>query len=164
VALFGHSLGALWALEAASKLDPVALVTAGCHPPRPGLGIPPIISTDEQDREFCRHVLAANGIDDAEILDQLVAASVPILQADIALTLPWRAPTTTLECPITSYYGEQEPLPDRTWFEHTTSSAAQVTIPGDHFFYQTSAFALIEDLAPRLTAPPESTRRRTVSR
>lgn len=164
ILLFGHSLGGLWAREAADRLDPVALVTAGCYPPVPGHGIPPIMSTDEHDRGFTRHVLTSNGIDEGDILDQLVNASVPILQADMALTRVWRSPVEPLDCPILSYFGDEEPVPDRTWAEHTTLWAEQTTIPGDHLFYQQNAFAFMEDLARRLDAALVRTPRRTTTR
>ncbi|MGW4213752.1 thioesterase II family protein [Lentzea sp. NPDC004789] len=160
--LFGHSLGAFWALEAAAKLNPVALVTAGAYAPTPGEPIPRIVSTHEDDHEFTKALMIANGITDPGIAEQLATACVPIMQGDIALANVWTAPAEPLSCPILSYFGTQEQLPGHTWERHTTAWSEQITIPGDHFFYQTSAFALIDDIASRLEAVQE-TRLRTVT-
>ncbi|MFC8006992.1 thioesterase II family protein [Streptomyces olivaceus] len=162
VVLFGHSLGAFWALEAAAKLDPVALVTAGAFAPTPGEPIPRIVSTDEDDHEFTKALMIANGITDPGIAEQLAAACVPIMQGDIALAHVWTAPAEPLACPILSYFGTEEQLPDHTWGRLSTTWTEQITIPGDHFFYQSSAFALIDDMASRLEAAQEN-RRRTVT-
>jgi surfactin synthase thioesterase subunit len=152
--LVGHSVGALWAHDAASRITTAMLVTAGCEPPDPGGTVAIHPSTEEEDLHFTRELLVALGVDDEETLAELAEISVPIMRADVALAHAWRAPVQPLDCPIMSYYGSDEPVPGTSWAEHTRASAWTMTVPGDHYFFQDRAAEVVADLAGRMAAVP----------
>lgn len=76
VVFAGHSIGALWALETATRVPPALLVTAACQAPPPGGTVPTFEASEEDDREFIRDLLVALGVTDEDTLDELVDISV----------------------------------------------------------------------------------------
>ncbi|MFD1151484.1 thioesterase II family protein [Saccharothrix hoggarensis] len=149
VVFAGHSIGALWALETATRVPPALLVTAACQAPPPGGTVPTFEASEEDDREFIRDLLVALGVTDEDTLDELVDISVPVLRADIDLAARWAAPDVRLACPILSFYGTEDPTPSVPWSDYT-ATADVVTVPGDHYFFQDSAPAVVAELTARV--------------
>jgi surfactin synthase thioesterase subunit len=149
VVLAGHSLGALWAHQAAFAVRPAMLVTGGCEPPVFGEPLVMADFTEEEDHRFMHDLLVALGVTDEETLTELTEISVPIMRADIDMVRGWVAPRRILDCPVVSYYGTDEGSTPSPWSAHTTARADVVTIPGDHYFFQNSAAVILADLAHR---------------
>ncbi|MBV9022860.1 MAG: thioesterase [Streptomycetaceae bacterium] len=155
VVLVGHSLGALWALEAGGRLarPPALVVTVACAPPAPGGPSGMAEPDDAEDRRFIHGLLVAQGCTDPEILDELVDLSTPVFQADLALASRWTAPERpTLTCPVVSYYGTWDGLAPTPWAQHTTGAAEAVSLEGGHFLHQECAADLLPDLSGRAAA------------
>jgi surfactin synthase thioesterase subunit len=150
VVLAGHSLGALWAHQAAFAVRPALLATGGCEPPVFGAPLAMPTFTEEEDRLFMRELLGALGVTDEDTLAELTEISVPIMRADIDLVRDWVVPERMLDCPVVSYYGADETTPPLPWSAHTTGPAEVSVLPGDHYFFQSSAAAVMADLSRRL--------------
>ncbi|MEV5716976.1 alpha/beta fold hydrolase [Amycolatopsis mediterranei] len=150
VVLAGHSLGALWAHQVAFAVRPALLATGGCEPPVFGEPLVMPTFTEEEDRQFMRELLEALGVTDEDTLAELTDISVPIMRADIDLVRGWVVPERTLECPVVSYYGTDEDTRPLPWSGHTAGPADVVTVPGDHYFFQSSASVVLADLSRRI--------------
>ena len=150
VVLVGHSLGALWAHQAAFTVRPVLLASAGCEPAVIGEPLVMPECTEEEDRRFVHELLHTLGVTDEETLKELTEISVPIMRADIDMASGWRAPDRLLDCPVVSYYGTEEGLRAFPWSAHTTATADVVMVPGDHYFFQKSGAEVISDLVDRV--------------
>jgi surfactin synthase thioesterase subunit len=150
VVLAGHSLGALWAHQAAFAVRPALLATGGCEPPVFGEPLAMPTFTEEEDRQFIRELLGALGVTDEDTLTELTEISVPIMRADIDLVRDWVVPDRTLACPVVSYYGADERTRCLPWSAHTTGPADVVEVAGDHYFFQSSAGEVVADLSRRL--------------
>ena len=150
--LAGHSLGALWALEAGGRLarPPAMVATIACAPPAPGGPSGLAGPDDSEDRAFLRGLLVAQGLNDAELLEEFVDLAVPLFQADLRLAGRWRAPgRAALACPLISYYGTLDGLPPTPWTRHTTNTARAVSLEGGHHIHQEQPAGLLTDLARR---------------
>ncbi|MET8457489.1 thioesterase II family protein [Streptomyces parvulus] len=134
VLLFGHSMGAVLALDLAHELrarhgrEPLALIAAASELSRPRT---PTILTS------------------AEFLAELL----PVLRADLGVAADRnpgaRAPLT---CPVHVYLGEQDPMVDglaaqRDWAAQTTREQPPRSFPGGHFFVQETAGPVLAALA-----------------
>jgi surfactin synthase thioesterase subunit len=146
----GHSIGALWALDTAIRVEPELLVTAACQAPPPNGTVPVYEATEEDDREFIRDLLVALDVTDEDTLDELIEISVPVLRSDIELSERWVAPAVRLSCPIVSYYGTEDGMPAEAWTAYSGQTDV-VKVPGDHYFIQAHADEVVADLVRRLS-------------
>ncbi|MEM9449469.1 MAG: alpha/beta fold hydrolase [Cyanobacteria bacterium P01_E01_bin.6] len=159
-AFFGHSMGALISFELARCLRhhnqplPTVLAISGRRPPQLLLNTPTIHQLPEP--QFWSEIQALGGtpkvLIDNEELRQLF---FPIIQADFTLIetyiYTWEKP---LECPIAAYTGEGDPEVNVTqleqWQLQTDKEFSVKTFPGDHFYINSCAEEVIQDLTPRI--------------
>lgn len=143
-ALFGHSMGALIALELSRRLvetggpAPRHLVVSGMGAPHVQLPFTPIHGLP--DREFIEALRALNGTP-AEVLanESLVECFLDILRADCRLSETYRCdPVIALPHPITAFGGVHDECFRRedleAWQQHTSGRCTVRWLPGDHFF------------------------------
>jgi surfactin synthase thioesterase subunit len=159
--LYGHSMGSLVALEAAQRLTeggrpPALLVVAGHQPPgAPRSGRRRHLLPDP---EFVEELRRLNGTSEdvlarPEVLDLLL----PVLRADFAAAeqhTPRAEPV--LPCPVVVLGGRADPgVPTDGLAGWSTIAAGPCDVrllPGDHFFVQQSAGALLGLLGRTLRA------------
>lgn len=160
-ALFGHSLGAVMALEMARWLHArrpaqlLHLFVSGR--PWPGGG------------EHLRGDLAA--LPDAQLLEALDrqygslsaalsnpdirALALPILRADLRLLASYRyLPAAPLACPLTVFAGVADPATPPAslagWQRETNAPFAIQMLEGQHFFLESQCVQLVADVVSRL--------------
>ena len=165
-AIFGHSMGALLALDLALRLrehgqpEPAHLFVSG----RNATHIPMKHGTIHRltDEEFLDALAIRYGGLPREIVEtpELLELYLPILRADLTLleTHVYRK-REPLACPISAFAGKddrnvsQEGL--SAWGEHTTGSFETQWFEGDHFYLNgASRSLLLEFIAARLTDAP----------
>lgn len=159
LALFGHSMGASVAFEAARALHergaaPAHLIISGRIPPH-----------HPRDTEFHK-------ASDADLITELERlandpASVQILRevpeiAEMVLpsvrndykaveTYRYQSDTPSLDCPITVFVAEDDPTvtveQSREWARHTTGPFELVTFPGRHFYLDEQTEAVAKSIA-----------------
>ena len=152
--LFGHSMGALLAFEAARLLQaagrpPAALVVSARRGPRLNERLPPI-STLPVD-EFLDTVQSRYGgipdvvRKDAELRDLLV----PTLRGDMAMIERYTyRPGDLLSLPVHAYGGVDDPHATReeleAWRDETSRPGQVRQFSGGHFYFQASPAAADE--------------------
>lgn len=158
--VFGHSMGAVLAMEVARELrretgrEPACLIVSGA--PSPGRADQSKRYTDLDDAGL-RAELEAMGGTDAELLRDPEAWELirPVVRADLLMCDRYRpAPDKPLDCPIVAYgahgdLGSQDGSL-QSWREHTTGRFEQRMFPGDHFYFQRIPQAFVMDLVRRL--------------
>jgi surfactin synthase thioesterase subunit len=141
--LFGHSMGAAVAFEAARRLSgtagrrPSGLLVSGRRAP----GVPQRRRfTGLPDADFVA-ALAGLGGTPPEVLDhpELVNLLLPTLRADFELNESYRPlPGPGLDCPVAAYMGADDPEVDRAellaWHQETAGEFTMRVFPGDHFY------------------------------
>lgn len=149
-ALFGHSMGAVVALEvarwfcassragAAGPMGPSCLIVSGRRAPR--LACSRRRLSELPHDEFVAEVGRLNGIppevlNEPELLDMLLRA----LRADFELAETYQPlPGGRLDCPVTAYLGTGDPEVEYAsvlpWREVTTGEFAIRVFRGDHFY------------------------------
>lgn len=139
VALFGHSMGGLLALEVARRLDPAPtrLFVSASKPPHLSFGdAPHLLDTPGLTDWLTRLGGAPAGLlDDPELL----ALTLPTLRADLAACSGYlgrhRPP---VDVPVTAFAGDADPLAAveevAQWRAHTTGEFELVVAPGGHFY------------------------------
>jgi len=158
--VFGHSMGAVLALELARELrrqigrEPACLVVSGA----------PSSGWADRDKRYqdlddagLRADLEAMGGTDAELLRDPEAWELirPVVRADLLMCDRYRlAPGKPLDCPIVAY-GARDDVSShawslQSWREHTTGRFEQRMFPGDHFYFQRIPQAFVMDLVRRL--------------
>jgi medium-chain acyl-[acyl-carrier-protein] hydrolase len=155
-ALFGHSMGALVAfglaraLRAAGGPLPVHLGVSGRIAPQ--LRDRRRRLHDLPDHELLAELRALGGIPAAALeLGELLALTLPVLRADLALNESYRhVDGERLPLPITAFGGDADPKVDaeelRAW-EHQTSARFRMRLlPGGHFFVNASLALLLPEL------------------
>lgn len=149
--LFGHSMGALLALEVARETEPAHLVVSAARAPHLGLPGDPHLGTDA---ELVRWLAALGGIP-AELDTDLLELLLPTLRADLRLCADYlsggvRAPVPV---PITALGGADDPLAPpaavAAWSGCTTAGFAQLTFPGGHFYLDEHAAAVTAEIRDR---------------
>ena len=149
-ALFGHSLGATLAFEAARTLPKGAielLVVSGASAPHLLRSEDPIASLP--DAEFLSRVRMLGATPD-EVFDnpELIDVILPTLRADFAMAEEYQYQMgPPLHCPILALGGEADSFVDnddlRAWKAHTTESTWSELFPGDHFFIDSQREAVL---------------------
>ncbi|MGW6739353.1 thioesterase II family protein [Streptomyces sp. NPDC055025] len=142
--LYGHSMGALIAFEAARLLTlaynmpPARLIVSGMEAPQDS-------STGHarhllSDGELWQTVAEMGGIPPEIVADEsMQQLLLPLLRADFELTDTYTlAAMPLLTCPISAYAAADDPeLPPFAmagWGAQTTGAFEHTTLPGDHFF------------------------------
>jgi medium-chain acyl-[acyl-carrier-protein] hydrolase len=159
-AFFGHSLGALVALELARRLrarvgaQPAVLLVSACRAPQLPDHASPI--HELPDDRFLARLAQVNGIP-AEVLENrdLLDLLLPLLRADVEMAETYRwQPGAPLGCRITALGSEGDPFVPRAdvdaWRVHTTGSFSARTLPGAHFFIHTAESELLEVISGEL--------------
>lgn len=163
-ALFGHSLGAVLAYEAAHRLraggcpQPVRLFVSGHRAPHLPMRETPIAGLPEA--EFTQRLRELSGTPEALLGHPgFLRLLLPALRADFDVSERYRcAERPPLDCPVVAYGGLGDPdVPPRDlagWVAHTTGPFRVGTFPGGHFYLrpQEAGGALLADLAAELTA------------
>ncbi|MFF7389188.1 thioesterase II family protein [Streptomyces scabiei] len=143
LALFGHSMGAVVAHEAALALEaagraPVRLFVSGRRAPsarRPG----PALHL-AGDAELLRAVRRLGGTDGQVFEDEeLMRLVLPALRGDYkALETYEPRPGDRLTCPVTVLTGDADPVTPvaeaRAWSGHTDGPTELCVFPGGHFY------------------------------
>jgi medium-chain acyl-[acyl-carrier-protein] hydrolase len=165
-ALFGHSLGAVLAVEVARVLQhrhgvpTTALMVSGAGAPGPGAPVRgDWLLPDAEFRERLRGLAGTP----PEVLenDELMAMFLPTLRADFAVAgqlrrrggAPVSAPITVLggagdvEVPVARL---------AAWAAHTTAGCDVQVLPGGHFFLNDASDQVIAAVGRRLLAVEES--------
>jgi surfactin synthase thioesterase subunit len=161
--LFGHSLGAVIALELARYLhtSQPGRLRHLCLSGRPWPGDPGItrVTPDSLDDDQLLAALdRAYGSGSSSLSHpEIRAVMLPALRADLALlnSHVYR-PGVTLSCPITVYGGDGDPGTTPAsldaWRRETSGPFRLVMLPGDHFFVDSRRAELVGDLAAAVAA------------
>ncbi|WP_327701912.1 alpha/beta fold hydrolase [Streptomyces decoyicus] len=158
VMLFGHSMGAVLALDLAYELrtrrgwKPVALVAAASEPPERQRV--PEASPDASDEELVTWLRGLGGTSEELLTSrEFLAEMLPALRADLRLVAGrTERAQPPLGCPLHVYLGEQDlsvdgPASERCWATLTTGKQLSRSFPGGHFFVQESTGPVLAALA-----------------
>ena len=164
IALYGHSLGALIALELAHHIQqqaPLSLVHLFCAA-QPWPGAP--VSWPELAAASDEEVLATIEQHFGALPRSLVAPEVrelamPILRADLSLLQCYRpVPRGPLSCSVSVFAGSDDPLSQKTdyedWRSETTGNFSVKILPGDHFFHTQHPDDVVHAIVSALGTPP----------
>ncbi|WP_332877446.1 thioesterase II family protein [Massilia sp. S19_KUP03_FR1] len=147
LAIFGHSMGALLALELARalgkrQLPPDLLIVSGRAAPRlqsgPGEYLHTLPDADLVERLRLRY----GGMPAALLAEpSLLAIYLPILRADLHMVETYRAvPGPAQYWPLLAYGGADDHAVTHSalqqWEQQTSGPFSMQVLPGDHFFYQ----------------------------
>jgi surfactin synthase thioesterase subunit len=160
VALYGHSMGALVAFEIARALTaegspPFHLFVSGRRAPH----LPTRKATIHHlpDEEFAAALVDAGGLG-ASVSPTFRRYALPIIRADleVAEEFDYR-PHPRLGCPITAFYGSEDPIVDadqvEAWAKETDAAFELHRFSGDHFFNQRHRVAIAARIAAVLHGP-----------
>jgi medium-chain acyl-[acyl-carrier-protein] hydrolase len=148
-ALFGHSLGALYAVEMARRLQrlgrpPALLIATGRNGPTRRAELADC--HDLPEAEFVARLASYGGIP-AEIGADpaLVRYFLPALRADMRIAERYRCDGgTSLRCPVVVLYGDRDPLVSgpgvAAWRLATTAHCEIGQVPGGHFCVREAGF------------------------
>lgn len=155
VSLFGHSMGALVAFEAARLLEgadrPAAalIVSARRAPGRPSAERVHLLD----DTGLLNEIRALGGIDQRLLHEEeLLRHALPTVRADYqALETHVCPPGAAVGCPVTALIGNADPrvsVPDAdAWRRHTTGRFDLRVFPGGHFYLDSQVGAVADAVA-----------------
>ncbi|MGN9809492.1 thioesterase II family protein [Micromonospora sp. BQ11] len=158
--LLGYSVGALISFEVARNLPrlgwpgPSALFVAAARAPHLRSSRPPLHELSRDDLVEGLHRLAGHRnalLDNKELVDVML----PVLRADLGLdeTYDHRG-GDPVGCPIAAFGGSEDWSVTRSdlegWREHTTSDFSVCTLPGGHFFLDSSRGLFAEALTAEI--------------
>lgn len=163
-ALFGHSMGAAIAYEAAQRLraecslSPQHLLVSARRAPHLPDDEPPVYALPEP--QFKAKLRALSGTPEAVLNHPgLMELLLPLVRRDFELNdtyAPLAQPP--LECPITVFGGWDDSEVRRphleAWRQTTWGGFQLRMLPGDHFFVHTQSLALLRAVAETLVSPP----------
>ncbi|EFC83525.1 thioesterase II family protein [Parafrankia sp. EUN1f] len=159
LALYGHSMGALVAFELARALTaagspPSHLFVSGRRAPHQASRRPPVHRFP--DEEFVG-AMEAMGATDGVVprTAAFLRYMVRVTRADLELSEEYDySPTPRLACPITAFYGTEDPVVDidqvEAWRRETDAPFAFHTFAGGHFFHQRHRAAIVGLMAQAL--------------
>lgn len=158
--LLGYSVGALFGFETAREFTrrgwpgPKALFVAAARAPHLRSTRPPLHELSRAQLIEGLHRLAGHH---NELLDneELVDVMLPVLRADLGLDETYaREPGSPLDCPIVAFGGSEDWTVSRpsleAWREHTTGDFSTTTLPGGHFFLDSSQGLFAEALTAEI--------------
>jgi pyochelin biosynthetic protein PchC len=141
---FGHSMGAIVALETARALqaagvEPAHLVASGSRDVPAGETVSPDEdSEDEEDDATVLARLVRLGGTDAELAEDPMFQELvlPYIRSDGRMFRAYRLqPTPRLGCPVTTVVGDTDTDADRRpWRALTTGAHREVSVHGNHFY------------------------------
>lgn len=149
VALFGHSMGAILALDLAHRLraergwSPAVLIAAASEPPDAKPVETPIETSEPgaADEALVEQLGAWGGTPEELLADrEYLAEVIPVVRADLAMmagrTARAEAP---LSCPVHVYLGADDTAVDadaaeQGWARQTNAGHVVRVFPGGHFF------------------------------
>lgn len=159
-ALLGYSVGALIGFEVARELarlgrpGPTALFAAAAKAPQLRPTRPPLheLSRDELIEGLHRLAGTRNELLEHE---ELVDVMLPILRADLSLDETYAYdPGAVLDCPVVAFGGSEDWSTPRSsleaWREQTTGGFSVVTLPGGHFFLDSSRLQFARTLTAEI--------------
>jgi medium-chain acyl-[acyl-carrier-protein] hydrolase len=170
--LFGHSLGALVAFEAARalrrrlRLTPSCLLASGCPAPhlvRPDADL-------ESDAALVARLWRAGGTPLEVLRDpDLLGLVLPVIRADLEVYHTYvHAPEDPLGCPIVALGGaEDESVGSaalEAWREHTRGAFERAVVAGGHFFVRSAQGEVLEWVRRSIARSAEASRRGETSR
>jgi medium-chain acyl-[acyl-carrier-protein] hydrolase len=162
-ALFGHSLGAKLAFELARRTASTRpaehLFLSASPPPHLPPYRRPIVELSDQDLVAEMRRLGGTP---REVLEdpELVAYFLPIIRADYEVVDGHRAPDGTVDVPLTVLAGASDPVVPAAsmpeWKRYAGKAFRVDTLPGGHFFLQTSREAVMRIIERELEihSPP----------
>ncbi|HET9138969.1 thioesterase II family protein [Actinophytocola sp.] len=157
LALFGHSMGAVVALETARSLRARGVAVAHLFASGSRAGQPPADAgppDTEDDAESVARLIMLGGTDPELAADpDFQALVLPYIRADSAMFHAYRPDRAVpLDCPVTTIVGDADPDADlRPWPALTAAVYTEHEVPGDHFYLvERPPFAL---LRVQLAAP-----------
>ncbi|MFJ3707154.1 alpha/beta fold hydrolase [Streptomyces sp. NBC_01387] len=146
--LFGHSLGALLALEvAARRKDVDLLLTAACAPPAPERTMRRRGTEEAELRAEIRELVGATGVDPGDVFDELVELSLEIMLVDLAMLDGYVPPASPVVRAAVAYYGDADDIPRGSWAAYATGSVETVGLAGNHDFPQSRPGPLLQHIA-----------------
>ncbi|RJO70060.1 thioesterase [Nocardia panacis] len=137
-ALFGHSLGAVLAYEAAHRRTPAHLFISGHRAPHLPLREQSIHHLP--DREFIARLAELNGTPQVLLENpNFLRMLLPTMRADFKISETYRhRPRPPLPCPLTVLGATEDPDVHRSeleaWTQHTSANCRITEFPGDHFY------------------------------
>lgn len=150
VLFFGHSMGAIVAFELACMLHRNGFKGPG-HLFVSGREAPHLTSSQEKicslpDDEFIQKLKEYNGTPEEVLNNQeLLNLILSTIRSDFRAIETYRLHSrVVLNCPISVFYGSQDPFvcSERIggWSEHTTQNTKEIIMDGDHFFIYSKQF------------------------
>lgn len=147
-AIFGHSLGAIFAYELSKialqqgRAQPCLTVVSGSRPPHVGYGSMRCSSLPRDDLIY--HMVASGGLSE-EVLTRksVVDIFLPVLRSDYRIAEQYRfqPPPVPMSSNVLCLRGNQDTLVEQThteqWKQYSSHSFTERTIPGGHFFINT---------------------------
>lgn len=153
LALFGHSLGAVLAVEIARRLSSMAAppVWVGVSGrPGPARHIPAGPRSDLTDDQLMRELSAAGGMSRRiEELPGFRDRFLSLLRTDLRALESYRPDPARvpLPCPLTGFGGRDDriasPADVGTWAEETSAGFRQVCFDGGHFYFLGPGFGAL---------------------
>jgi surfactin synthase thioesterase subunit len=141
--LFGHSMGAVLALELARRLHaqgatPAALIVSGCRAPHlASLRSAPLFALPTE--QLLHELAQMDGMPPALLaVPGLIDVFLPTIRADLQCREQWRTAVQPLPIPIHVLAGHADrlvPLGElEAWASHSTQALAVSVFEGGHFF------------------------------
>lgn len=159
VALYGHSMGALVAFELARALSaagtpPVHLFISGRRAPHRPASKAPIHHLPDDAFVAALEEMGGTG-GTASRNPAFLRYALRLIKADLELCEEYTyRPEPKLHCPITAFYGTEDPVVDvdevEAWKGQTNATFAIHAFPGDHFFHQCHRVSIAANIAEAL--------------
>jgi medium-chain acyl-[acyl-carrier-protein] hydrolase len=166
-ALFGHSMGALVAYEAARALrgagaEPVRLFVSGRRAPVVPDPAPPLHALP--DAAFADELRRLGGTPEELLANrEIMEMLLPTLRADMAVCETYRhLPAAPLACPVSALGGVDDPELGTAeldpWGRETAGAFTRRLFPGGHFFVNTARAQVLRAVAADLARDMETVR------
>jgi pyochelin biosynthetic protein PchC len=164
LALFGHSLGATVAFEAALRLEaagitPLTLFVSGRT--APSRHRPQWVHLGD-DEQLLAEIVRMEGTEPAMLRDpELVRMVLPAFRGDYKAAETYRyRPGAPLRCPVLALTGDADPqvteAEAEAWREHTSGPFELRVFPGGHFYLNQHAQDVVALIRQRMTASAEN--------